>query len=84
MEDLLEVRRHEVKKVFDKCFDIRRKGKIKHNNLSAAKKRRTKILERRAKEAEIFVCQNDKSGRFCVLSREDYIKAVEKHSDKID
>ena len=41
-----------------------------------------KSLKKRVAEGEIVVCQTDKSGRFCVLTREQYLQAGEVHTIK--
>jgi hypothetical protein len=51
-------------------------------NLNAKEKRGLKSLQKRVKSRELVVCQTDKSSRFFVLSREQYIKAGEIHTNK--
>ena len=62
-----------VKKLGEDC----EKGK---DNLTAGEKRGLKSLKKRVTEGEIIICQTDKSGRFCVLTREQYLEAGLEHT----
>ena len=37
-------------------------------------------MQKRVKEGKIIICQCDKSGKFAVLTREQYIEAGNKHT----
>ena len=52
------------------------------DNLSMGQRKGLKSLKRRVAEGEIIVCQTDKSGRFCVLTSEQYLEAGEIHASK--
>ena len=64
-----------VKKLGEDC----EKGK---DNLSSGEKRGLKSLKKRVAEGKLIVCQTDKSGRFCVLTREQYLEAGLEHTKK--
>ena len=51
-------------------------------NLSNNEKKGLKSLLKRVKNDEIVITPTDKSGRFAVLSLEQYVKAGNKHTDK--
>ena len=86
LEGFLEVRRRQAVKIYDACLKILGQDedgdRVKLENLTAKDRRGLESLKRRVKEKEIIVCRTDKSGRFAVLSREQYIKAGEAHTDK--
>ena len=54
-------------------------GKREFENLDAEEKAALKSLPKRCQSGEIVVCQTDKSGRFAVLSRQQYIDAGKVH-----
>ena len=58
------------------------KDKEIYENLSAGGKRGLNKLRKRVKNKEIIICQTDKSGRFAVLTYEQYIKAGNAHTVK--
>ena len=80
---MMEVRRKRAAQLYDLC--VRRLGedseKVK-DNLSMMEKRGLKSLKKRVADGEIIVCQTDKSGKFCVLTREEYLEAGEVHASK--
>ena len=45
-------------------------------------KRGLKSLKKRVADGDIVICQTDKSGKFCVLTREQYLEAGKVHVDK--
>ena len=55
---------------------------MKIENLTAKERKGLDSLKRRVKEKEISVCRTDKSGRFAVLSHEQYVRAGEIHTCK--
>jgi hypothetical protein len=84
LEGFIEVRRREAIKTFDTAMRAlgynEKKDKEIFDNLTQKEQRGLKSLQKRIKNKELIVCSTDKSGRFCVLSREDYIKAGEEHT----
>ena len=83
VEALIEVRRKRAVQLYDLC--VRKLGEGCEggkDNLSMGEKRGLKSLKKRVAEGEIVVCQTDKSGRFCVLTREQYLEAGQVHVDK--
>ena len=70
MESYLEVRRKDAARLYDLCVkDFGESSEKGMDNLSGSKKRGLKSLKERVGSGEIIVCQTDKSGRFCVLTR---------------
>ena len=41
-----------------------------------------KSLKKRVTEGELVVVQTDKTGKFCVMSREAYLRAGQVHTEK--
>ena len=81
LEAYMEVRRKRAAKLYDMCVKKLgqdcEKGK---DNLTAGEKRGLKSLKKRVAAGEIIICQTDKSGRFCVLTREQYLEAGLEHT----
>ena len=76
----LEVRRA----IWSSLFDAYIKGMadedgVQESNLTVGEQRGLKSLKKRVKSGEIVICQTDKSGRFAVLTLEDYERAGMKH-----
>ena len=83
LEAFLEIRRQEASRIFDECLKILEEGGEKEwDNLDHDQRLGIKSLQKRVKKGELIVCQTDKSGRFSVLTREQYIQAGEKHTCK--
>jgi hypothetical protein len=81
LEAYFEIRRREASRTFDECLKILGKGKdTKHDNLDKEEKEGLKSLQERVKSGELIICATDKSGRFAVLTREQYIQAGEAHT----
>ena len=57
------------------------KGRQK-TNLTVEEQRGIKSLRKRVKEGGITILPTDKSGRFCVMSVEEYLRAGGKHTSK--
>ena len=79
----LEMLRAELKGCFKKylrenCND---KGE-QESNLLKGEQQGLKTLKKKVKEGGIIVLPTDKSGRFAVMSLENYVKAGNKHTDK--
>ena len=84
MEALLETRRKDAARIFDLCIEELDDNteKIGMDNLTNGEKRALRSLKKRVASGELIVCQTDKSGRFCVLPREQYLEAGRKHTKK--
>ena len=83
LEAFMEVRRRRASQLYDMCVKKLGEGCEKGmDNLTAGEKRGLKSLKKRVADGEIIVCQTDKSGRFCVLTREQYLEAGLKHTRK--
>ena len=83
VEALIEVRRKRAAQLYDLCVRKLGEGAEKgKDNLSLGEKRGLKSLKKRVADGEIIVCQTDKSGRFCILSREQYREAGAVHTSK--
>ena len=85
MEAYLEVRRREAKKTFDKCKELLGTDEDEGNTfdiLTAEEKKGLKSLQKRVKAKEILICQTDKTGRFCILTAEQYLEAGKIHTEK--
>ena len=83
MEALMEVRRKRASQLFDMCMKKLGEDSMKgKDNLTMGEKRGLKSLKKRVKDGEIVVCQTDKSGRFCVLTQEQYLEAGNIHARK--
>ena len=76
MEALIEVRRKRALQLYNQCIKKLGEGAEKgKDNLSMGEKRGLKSLKKRVADGGLVVCQTDKSGRFCVLTREQYLQA---------
>ena len=83
VEALMEVRRKRAAQLYDMCVKKLGEGAEKgKDNLSLGEKRGLKSLKKRVADGEIIVCQTDKSGRFCILTREQYREAGQVHTSK--
>ena len=51
-------------------------------NLNKKERNGLKLLKERIKEGELIIAQTDKSSRFAVLSRDQYIKSGMKKTNK--
>ena len=80
LESYFEVRRGEASRLYDKCIALLDDGNKKgFENISNMEKQGVKSLQKQIKNREIIVCQCDKSGKFAVLTTEQYIEAGAKH-----
>ena len=83
MEAFLEVRRKEGARLYDMCLKELGEGAEKGmDNLSGAEKKGLRSLKKRVAAGELIICQTDKSGRFCVLTRQQYLEAGWTHTEK--
>ena len=82
-EALLEVRRRTAARIYDECIKELGKGaELGMDNITEKERKALKSLKKKVAEGILIICQTDKSGRFCVLSREQYLKAGATHTDK--
>ena len=83
-EAFYEVRRNASSKIYDECIKLLDDGseKVGMDNLTPGEKRGLKSLKRKVKDGSLLICQTDKSGRFCVLTRDQYRLAGHKHTAK--
>ena len=79
----LELLRAELKHGFREYIreNCNEKGEIE-SNLDKDELRGIKSLKKRFKGEEIIILQTDKSGRFAVMSKENYLRAGNKHTSK--
>ena len=82
-EAMVSVRASEWKKVREeyKSENTNIKGEQK-SNLNPQQLRGLKYLLKRVKAGEICIIETDKTGKFCVLSVEDYLEAGATHTDR--
>ena len=82
-EQELEVRRMEWSSIFDDYMArFTDEEGIQESNLTQAEKRGLDSLKKKVKDGSIIIVQTDKSGRFAVMSKEEYERAGRKHTDK--
>ena len=80
LEAYLEIRRQEASRTFDNCMELLSEGcKKSHENIDIEEKQGLKSLQERVEKGELIVAQTDKSGKFAVLTREQYIEAATAH-----
>ena len=95
MEDLLKSPqkliiqkiRVEMLKIFDRVVrEKRRDCKYKREkteiNITKQEEKGLKSLQQRVASGELIVTETDKSKRFCIMTREQYVKSGEKHTSK--
>ena len=58
------------------------KRKLEDNNLTKREIKGLESLKKRVMEEEIVVIQTDKSSRFAIMDRKQYLQAGKKHTDK--
>ena len=61
---------------------IKRNKKLDDSNLSKREKEGLESLKKRVKEQEIVIAQTDKSSRFALMNRTQYLEAGYKHTSK--
>ena len=76
-----EFRKREMSRVFNRVTKSISK-KNYDSNLSKAELKGLKSLKRRIKNGELIVCETDKSKRFSILSRQQYIESGKAHTSK--
>ena len=58
--------------------DIGKKGEVR-GNLTEEEKDGLKRLQKRIKDREVIIMKTDKSGKLCLITREEYEKMGEEH-----
>ena len=82
-EAMMEIRKHEALKIYDECMKLLEEGEeLKDENLTKTQRIGLKNLQKKVKDGYLIITQTDKSGRFAIFTREEYIRAGEKHTDK--
>ena len=82
-ESLIEMRRGTIERIYNEYRkeECNQKGEVK-GNLTEDEKEGLKSLQKRMKNQEIVICKSDKSGKLCVVSREEYIRMGQEHTSK--
>ena len=86
LEAYLEIRRQQASRTYDDCMKLLSEGcKTSNENLDCEEKEGLKSLQKRVKSGELIIAQTDKSGKFAVLTREQYLEAAAVHTknDKV-
>ena len=78
-EAQLHIRTQAFKETFNNYIKKSAPGGKQRTNLTVAQTRGLKSLKKRITEGEVVVCQTDKTGLFCVVSTQAYIKMGEPH-----
>ena len=55
---------------------------VQEDNLTESEAKGLKTLKKRVAEGSLVICETDKSGRFAIMSQEEYLAAGEKHVAK--
>ena len=82
-ESLIEMRRGTNERIYNEYRkeECNQKGEVK-GNLTEDEKEGLKSLQKRMRNQEIVICKSDKSGKLCVVSREEYIRMGQEHTSK--
>ena len=67
-------------KIAEETREVLEKENNKAQNLDKDLRDGIKSLKKRSKDGEIVIVETDKSGKFCVFSMEEYLKAGEVHT----
>ena len=82
-EGELIMRRVEWESIFDQYVrEFCDEDGIQESNLTDSEARGLKTLQKRVREGSLIICETDKSGRFAVMSQEEYLEAGNKHVSK--
>ena len=77
-EAMMEIRKHEALKIYDECMKLLEEGEeLKDENLTKTQRIGLKNLQKKVKDGYLIITQTDKSGRFAIFTREEYIRAGE-------
>ena len=68
--------------IFEEYRDANCSKDLQTSNLTKEEKEGLESLQKRIQKKEIFVCKTDKSGKFCVVSQEEYRKMGAVHTSK--
>ena len=79
----IEIRRSNNEKIYNEYRGkvCNKRGEVK-GNLTTEEKDGVRSLQKRIKNHEIVVMKTDKSGKLCVMSKEEYIRMGEEHTRK--
>ena len=80
LEAYFEIRRQQASEIYDNCMKLLGEDcKTNHDNLDREEKEGLESLQKRVKTGELVIAQTDKSGKFCVLTKEQYMEAATVH-----
>ena len=83
VEEGIELRRLTWRKIFrDYMKEFTDERGVQESNLTEGESRGLKSLQKRVKEGELVVVRTDKSGKFSLMSLEEYRRAGEVHTSK--
>ena len=82
-EALIEMRRGTNERIYSEYRkeECNKKGDVR-GNLTEEEKDGLKSLQKRMKNQEIVILKTDKSGKMCVVTREEYIRMGQEHTGK--
>ena len=82
-EALIEMRRGTSERTYNtyRQEECNVKGEVR-GNLTEEEKEGLRSLQKRMKSRELVILKTDKSGKLCVVSREEYLKMGEEHTGK--
>ena len=82
-EALIERRRGTNERIYSEYRkeECNQKGNVR-GNLTEEEKDGLKSLQKRMKNQEIVILKTDKSGKMCVVTREEYIRMGQEHTGK--
>ena len=81
-EALIEMRRGMYSKIIEKHMEEKTENGEQTSNLSDQQKRGLHSILKRVRAEEILIMKTDKSGKFCVASRADYLEMGHVHTAK--
>ena len=83
LERELESRRMEWLAIFDAYLrEFCDEDGVQEDNLTEDEAKGLKSLKKRVADGSLIVCETDKSGRFAIMSQDEYLLAGEKHVGK--
>ena len=82
-EAMVEIRRGTNNKIYEQYTEevCNKKGEVK-GNLSEEEKDGFRRLQKRIKENEVVILKTDKSGKMCLVTRDEYMKMGLEHTKK--
>jgi hypothetical protein len=82
-EQEVECRRVECTRVFDEFMgEFTDKKGVQESSLTPQEARGLKKLQKKVQEGSLVVVKTDKSGRFAIMSMEEYERAGKVHTEK--